>query len=106
MCHVVTTGDTPSNGNGMVEQWRPSGGPAACSFSVWVYVVQGSVQVGVGNGGSTTATASDTTLGKWVKVTGSNSTSPCNEITVYSKSAGVANDWYFQSATVTQAAVK
>jgi hypothetical protein len=98
MIHVVTTGAN----NGLDQQFGKVGkGPAQASFSVRVYVVQGSVGAGIGNGGNTSLTASDSKPGKWVNLHGSSggTQTPVNNFIIYAKSAGV-NDFYVDLAFV------
>jgi len=99
MCHVVTYG-TNNGVDQVISSFNT--GPSAATFSVWVYVVQGEVGIGAGNGGDTGFTALDDTPGKWVDVTGTQSASPVNNFIVYSFGSGVS-DFYFESATLTKA---
>jgi hypothetical protein len=102
MIHVTTDGSA----GGIYQVFAPAGGgPATASFSVWVYVVEGAVAVGLGNGGSTGPAKLDTQPGQWVNVTGSNTSSPANEFIVYGwREGGVTtstySDFYVANASV------
>lgn len=80
----------------------PNTGPVNATFSVWLYVVRGTVGVGLGNGGNTGLSSFNTTHGQWELVTGINAASPANNFIFYS--AGVDGaEWYADLAEVTPA---
>ena len=87
----VTTGikvTASAAGGGLVQQWAADNtGPNSAAMSVYVYVVQGSVGIGCGNGGSTTLSGASTTTGKWELISTTNNNSPVNEATIYATSA-------------------
>ncbi len=98
MLHVTDNGY-----GGIVQAFLPPGsGPAHANFSVWVFVVKGKVRAGLGNGGSTSLTSATAPEGKWVQLTGHESTSPANEFVVYGTDTGY-NDYYVDLASVTAA---
>ena len=92
----VTTDDTH---NGLAQQWVASGGPKTAKFSVWVFVVRGTVAAGIGNGGNTSLEVVSTTTGQWEELVGYNGSSPVNEIVVYSNEAGFT-DFYVDNVHV------
>jgi hypothetical protein len=96
MLHVYTTCDSC----GIFQMSGPSNqGPAQVNFSVDVYVVQGCVGFGAGNGGNTYITASTCVHNRWITLKGRNGVSPVNEFIVYSY-RGPA-EWYVDAASVT-----
>jgi hypothetical protein len=62
-------------------------------MSAWVYVVQGSVSIGAGNGGSTSGTATTCGTGHWeyLETCNRDDQSPVTEVIVY----GSANSIYY-----------
>jgi hypothetical protein len=96
MLHVT------DNGYGGIVQafMKPGAGPAHGSFSVWVFVVRGSVRAGLGNGGSTSLTSAAAPEGVWTQLSGHESTTPVNEFVVYGTEPGY-NDYYVDLASVT-----
>ncbi len=94
MIHVLTT----SSESGIVQVFGPfNTGPAQVSSSVWVYVLQGQVCLGTGNGGNTHCDATSTTTGQWELLQAPNGVSPANELIVYASSAGGA-EFYADNA--------
>jgi hypothetical protein len=77
--------------NGLVQTFATL--PSA-SFDAWVYVLQGQVSIGIGNGGSTTGTAFSSSTGTWQHLS-ANSNSASNEVIVYSSGPAV---YYVTSA--------
>lgn len=97
MIHVTTT----APGNGLVQVFTPSPVVPEAIFTVRVFIVQGSVAIGIGNGGSTGATAFSDVIGTWLTLTGGESTSPVTEIVIYSGAVQFA-DFYVDFASVTR----
>lgn len=103
MIQVLTTGLN----NGLGQVFIPGGfgnGPASGEFAVWVYVVRGTVGIGIGNGGNTSLTAFSTIHEQWQLVTGVNAPtqSPVNTIAIYASSVDGA-EFYVDEAVVTPA---
>lgn len=80
--------------NGLVQTFA---GTPNVSFDAWVYVLQGQVTIGVGNGGSTMGSANSTGTGSWLHLSTTNTTSPANEAIIYSTGPAI---FYVTSATV------
>ncbi|MFJ6675016.1 hypothetical protein ACIQMJ_28270 [Actinosynnema sp. NPDC091369] len=97
MIHVATTAPN----TGLVQVFTPAQPVARAKFTVRVFIVQGSVAIGVGNGGSTGATAFGDVVGTWLTLTGGESTSPVTEIVIYSGADPFA-DFYVDFASVTE----
>ena len=102
MIHVATWINGRNMTDGLFQEFGVHNqGPKYATFSVWVYVVQGSAGVGIGNEGATSITAVDDTPGRWVQLRGSNlpSQSPVNGMAIYGNSLGL-DDFYVDLATV------
>jgi hypothetical protein len=83
MMHVCTTAER----NGIVNVFHPMNtGPTRAKASVWVYVVRGTVGVGVGNGGQTSINTQTTGTGAWEHLEVNHDGGPANEFIVYSTS--------------------
>ncbi len=80
--------------NGLVQTFTST---PNVTFDAWVYVLQGQVTIGVGNGGSTAGSANSTGTGSWLHLSTVNSTSPADEAIIYSTGPAV---YYVTSATV------
>ncbi|MBL9148698.1 MAG: dockerin type I repeat-containing protein [Phycisphaerae bacterium] len=96
MLHVKTDG--ASNG---IEQVLGAfdTGPACVEEGVWIYVEDGSVLIGAGNGGQTGADLILAENDTWTYVTASNSFCPVNLFIIYAASAGGAS-FYVDKASV------
>ena len=93
---VTTSGDD----NGIYQTFLPGNtGPNSAIGSVWVYVLQGSVGMGTGNGGDTLLDTTTSVHDQWVQLSAPNGVSPANEFIVYSASAGGAT-FYVDNADV------
>jgi hypothetical protein len=93
--HVVTYGPD----NGVVQVFAPIGsGPTHAISAVWVYVRQGTVYLGTGNGGNTGNDVESQTNNQWELLQAPNGVSPANELIVYSKGGGA--DFYLDNAEV------
>ena len=77
----------------------PGSGPASATFSVWVYVLSGTVGVGVGDGGNTSMSQFSNLHEQWLHLTGPAANSPANNFIVYS--AGGPAHFYVENAEVT-----
>ena len=96
MLHVYTT----CASCGIFTMSGPSNqGPAQVSFAVDVYVVQGCVGFGAGNGGDTYITASTCVRNRWITLKGRNGVSPVNQFIMYSYQG--AAEWYVDNVAVT-----
>lgn len=87
----------------MEQQFGPAGhGLAKVTFSVLVFVVQGSAGVYVGNGQNIHRTSVDSTPGRWVLLHGTSpaSQAPITEFGVISNNGGFS-DFYVESPRVT-----
>jgi RHS repeat-associated protein len=83
MLHVTSSGA----GCGVVQTFGESGtGPDRVVASVWLFIVQGRVAIGTGNGGDTIPDAYCDQIGQWVLVSAGNQRTPANEFIVYSVS--------------------
>ena len=86
--------------NGLQQLFGPfDTGPNTAYACVWVYLVSGSVGIGVGNGGATNG--NDVQLnkkGSWEALEVSNAVSPANSIVIMS--VGGPADFYVESARV------
>ena len=96
MIHVITDGDR----NGLAQVFGDfDTGPATAYACVWVYLVSGSVGIGIGNGGDTNG--DDMVLnktGSWEVLQVSNGHSPVNTIAILSLGGGA--EYYVESARV------
>lgn len=98
MIHVLTTGANC----GLDQVFLPfNTGPDNATFSVWLYVLSGTVGVGVGNGGNTSLSAFSTVHEQWQLVTGIAANSPGNNFIIYA--AGGGAHFYAEDASVTPA---
>lgn len=99
MIHVTTTGEN----SGLVQTFLPYGtGPTHAFGSVWVYVLSGGVDFGIGKGGMTGYTGASEityTTDKWELLDGPNAYSPANEMIIYS-APGSGADYYAADASV------
>lgn len=95
MLKVKTTGG--SNG---IEQVLGAfdTGPACVKTGVWVYIEEGAILTGAGNGGQTGADTIITTTGEWIFVEAQNSFCPVNLFIIYSASPGAI--FYVDAAAV------
>jgi hypothetical protein len=95
MLKVKTTG--ASNG---IEQVMGAfdTGPACAKTGVWVYIEEGAILTGAGNGGQTAADVFLTTTGEWVFVEAQNTLCPVNLFIIYSASPGAI--FYVDGASV------
>lgn len=86
--------------NGLQQLFGPfDSGPTTAYACVWIYLVSGSVGIGVGNGGATNG--NDVQLnkkGSWEALEVSNAASPANSIVI--ASVGGPADFYVESARV------
>lgn len=81
MINVHTTGAS----NGLVNVIGPYNTGTKTAFATaWVYVTQGKVCIGTGNGGNTHCDATSTTTGQWEQLKACSGVSPANEFIVYS----------------------
>jgi hypothetical protein len=71
--------------------------PANAFFDVYVWVLQGQVTIGAGNGGSTVGTANSTGINQWEHLVTASSSSPVNQVIIYST---VPSVFYVASANV------
>ena len=77
--HVITSGR-----GGLVQVFLPwNTGPDDLWSSVWVYVDNGQVGMGVGNGGDTGFDATSQFTGHWERLFAKNGVAPANEFIVY-----------------------
>lgn len=81
--------------NGLFQTF--GGNPSVASFDVWVWVLQGQVTIGLGNGGSTMGSVTSIGINHWEHLSTLNSTSPANEAIIYSVGPAV---YYATSANV------
>ncbi len=96
MIRVTTQG----NGNGLVQVFQPfNSGPTKVISGAWIYVLQGKVGIGTGNGGNTGIDAVTQTVGQWEYVQAANGVIPANEFIIYSVGLNGA-DFYVDSASV------
>lgn len=95
MVHVVTTGTN----NGLLQSFLPYGtGTQQTDGSVAVYVNNGRVGIGTGNGLYTNFDGFSTGVGAWEFPSAHNGASPANEFLIYS--TGGPADFYVGAATV------
>ena len=91
---------TDTHLNGLVQVFGPlNTGPETAYACLWIYLVSGSVGIGIGNGGNTSG--NDVVLnktGSWEILQVSNSHSPVNEIVIASLGGGA--EFYVESAWV------
>ena len=96
MIHVDTTG----NNNGLFQVFLPfNTGPNSVISSAWVYVINGKVGLGTGNGGNTGLNVISSTTGEWEFLEAVNGVSPANEFIIYSASQNGA-EFYVDLASV------
>jgi hypothetical protein len=96
--HVVTT--ATDHNNGIYTTFAPIAGPTL--DSIWVYVVQGGVAEGAGNGGATqlnSATAIPT--GSWQQLVSTSPGGSVNEMIVYATKDATPAEFYVDAASVT-----
>lgn len=98
--HVLRV-ETSHENNGLVQVFSATNtGPPGAFGSVWVWVAgSGQVGAGIGNSGLTQVTAFSNSNNAWEQLTFSESTSPVNEIVIYS--IGGSAEFYVEFATVT-----
>ena len=95
--HVIRVEASHGN-NGLVQVFgAPGTGPIDAVAEVWVYVNSGIVGLGIGDGGSTGPTVFSQTTGQWELLTANASTSPVNEIIIYS--SGGSAEFYVDLAS-------
>jgi hypothetical protein len=75
-----------------------NGGPMNAVSRVWVYLTQGVVFLGTGNGGGTGGDVVSKTTGQWELLQAPNGAHPANELIVYSTGGGA--DFYLDNAEV------
>jgi len=96
MLHVITDTDK----NGLVQVFGAiDTGPETAYACLWIYLVSGSVGIGIGNGGNTNG--NDVVLnktGSWEVLQVSNAHSPVNEIVIASLGGGA--EFYVENARV------
>lgn len=98
MIHVFTTGAAC----GLDQVFLPfNTGPDGAQFSVWLYVISGTVGVGVGNGGNTSVSEFSTLHEVWQHVTGTAANDPGNNMIIYSVGGGA--NFYAEMAEVVPA---
>ncbi|WP_433221607.1 LGFP repeat-containing protein [Dactylosporangium sp. CS-047395] len=68
--------------NGLAQAFAAPGTGSPAIAYVWVYVEQGRIGVGIGNGGSTGLSAQSTQTGRWEPVTATSGNDPGNEIII------------------------
>lgn len=94
-------------GNGLVQQWAPTGtGADAATGSVWVYVTNQNqiVGTGVGNGGATSTSKMTSGVGgRWEELSFVESNSPVNEMIIYAETSGA--EFYVDLANVDSVSV-
>jgi hypothetical protein len=88
---VTSTGAS----NGLFQTFGSN--PANAFFDVYVWVLQGQVTIGAGNGGSTVGTANSTGINQWEHLVTASSSSPVNQVIIYSTGPSV---FYVASANV------
>ena len=98
MLHVSTQGQR----DGIVQVFGEfNKGPAKTTSGAWVYVLNGTVGIGTGNGGNTKNTdAVSTTHGQWEHLQAANGVSPANEFIVYATSSQGASFYVDDTSVV------
>lgn len=91
MVHVVT----PASSDGIYQAFASQ---SETTFSVWIYVVSGTVGAGIGNGGNTTVSQFTTGTGQWELLTGTASNTPVSEMIIYASGGGA--DFYVENASI------
>jgi len=94
----ATTGilvTSTAGNNGLVQTF--GGGPLSVTFDAWVWVLQGQVSIGVGNGSSTMGTATSAGINSWQHLSAINTTSPADHAVIFSVGPAV---YYVTSANV------
>lgn len=71
--------------------------PANAFFDVYVWVLQGQVTIGAGNGGATVGTVNSSGINQWEHLATASSGSPVNQVIIYSTGPAV---FYVASANV------
>ena len=90
--------DGVNNGIGQVIGPLHSG-PACVTVRAWVYVLEGQVLIGAGNGGNTGANAFSQSTFEWELLEATNDVCPANTFISYAATAGGAH-WFIDLASV------
>jgi hypothetical protein len=99
MIHVTTTSDS----NGLVQVYRAfNTGPKRAIAGIWVFVRNGKVGMGIGNGGNTSIATNtiSSTINQWEHLQSQNLNAPANEFIIYSIDGPA--DFYVASACITE----
>jgi len=100
MLHVTVAGTRLVNGSGVYRPYAAvDTGPTAVRAQVWLYVVNGQVGIGTGNGGHTGIDAVTSTTGRWQLLTAVNGVRPVNEVIIYAINQSA--EFYIGAVTVT-----
>lgn len=99
MLHIAVVGAYLMQGSGIYRPWAQiDTGPTLIRALVWVYVLNGRVGIGSGNGGNTGIDAATSTTGRWELLSAFNGVAPANEMIIYAVNGSA--EFYVGSVTV------
>jgi hypothetical protein len=92
--------ETDGAANGVSQVFGPfNTGPACATVSAWVYVLEGQVYIGGGNGGNTGPNVYSESTNTWEYLEATNDVCPVNTYIIYAASQGGAH-WFVDLASV------
>jgi hypothetical protein len=100
MLHVTTTAPRC----GLVQQFLPQRqGPTSAHLEVMVFVLDGQVGIGIGDGGDTSVTTFSTTTGQWETLEADHFVTNAGEVVIFG-AAGNGGSYFVGNASVTEPA--